>query len=63
MDKVKAKKFLGQHFLTDETIAKRIGETLIHQDKYEGIIEVGPGKVLQGLVKKIDRSVEVLQGI
>lgn len=43
MDKVKAKKFLGQHFLTDETIAKRIGETLIHQDKYEGIIEVGPG--------------------
>lgn len=43
MDKVKAKKFLGQHFLTDEVIAQRIGETLIHQDKYEGIIEVGPG--------------------
>jgi 16S rRNA (adenine1518-N6/adenine1519-N6)-dimethyltransferase len=43
MDKVKAKKFLGQHFLTDESIAQRIGETLIHQNRYEGIVEVGPG--------------------
>jgi 16S rRNA (adenine1518-N6/adenine1519-N6)-dimethyltransferase len=43
MDKVRAKKFLGQHFLTDESIAQRIGETLVHQDKYDGIVEVGPG--------------------
>lgn len=43
MDNVKAKKHLGQHFLTDEQIAQRIGESLIHQDKYEGIVEVGPG--------------------
>lgn len=40
---VKAKKHLGQHFLTDEGIAQKIGETLIHQDKYDGIVEVGPG--------------------
>ena len=40
---VRAKKHLGQHFLTDEGIAQKIGETLIHRDKYDGIIEVGPG--------------------
>ena len=32
-------------------------------DGAKQFIEVGPGKVLQGLVKKIDRSVEVLSGI
>ncbi len=40
---VRAKKHLGQHFLTDEGIAQKIGETLIHRDKYDGIVEVGPG--------------------
>ena len=55
---VRAKKHLGQHFLTDEGIAQKIGETLIHRDKYDGIIEVGPGNVLQGLVRKINREME-----
>ena len=32
-------------------------------DGAEKFIEVGPGKVLQGLVKKIDKGVEVLSGI
>lgn len=43
MDKVKAKKHLGQHFLTDESIAKRIGVALSNPSKYTGILEVGPG--------------------
>lgn len=42
MQKVKPKKALGQHFLTDLSIAERIASTL---DEYKGlpVIEVGPG--------------------
>lgn len=39
---VKAKKHLGQHFLTDENIAKNIIEGLGYQG-YDTILEVGPG--------------------
>ncbi len=39
---VKAKKYLGQHFLKDEDIAKQIAETLVQKD-YNNIIEIGPG--------------------
>ena len=41
--KVKPKKFLGQHFLTDEHIAERIVDSLSFHKQYETIIEVGPG--------------------
>ncbi len=42
MQKVKPKKFLGQHFLTDLHVADRIAATL---DDYRGmpVLEVGPG--------------------
>lgn len=39
---VKAKKYLGQHFLTDENIAKKIADTLRLKD-YNTILEIGPG--------------------
>ncbi|PKB42221.1 dimethyladenosine transferase [Cellulophaga sp. RHA19] len=39
---VKAKKHLGQHFLTDEAIAQQIAETLTHKG-YTNVIEIGPG--------------------
>ena len=39
---VKAKKYLGQHFLKDESIALQIAETLSLND-YEKVIEIGPG--------------------
>jgi len=39
---VKAKKYLGQHFLKDESIAKQIAETLSF-DGYRNVIEIGPG--------------------
>ena len=39
---VKAKKHLGQHFLTDENIASKIVESLSFEG-YENILEVGPG--------------------
>lgn len=39
---VKAKKHLGQHFLTDENIAQNIVEGLSFEG-YQNILEVGPG--------------------
>ncbi|MFK5972530.1 MAG: 16S rRNA (adenine(1518)-N(6)/adenine(1519)-N(6))-dimethyltransferase RsmA [Flavobacteriaceae bacterium] len=39
---IKAKKHLGQHFLKDEEIAQRIGETLSFES-YENVVEIGPG--------------------
>ena len=39
---VKAKKHLGQHFLTDENIAKKIADTLILKN-YDTVLEIGPG--------------------
>lgn len=42
MEKVKAKKHLGQHFLKDESIAQRIADTL-NLDGYDEVLEIGPG--------------------
>ena len=40
MEKVKAKKHLGQHFLKDESIASRIADSLVGQTD---VLEIGPG--------------------
>ena len=42
MSQVKAKKHLGQHFLTDESIAKDIADTL-GLEGYDNVLEIGPG--------------------
>lgn len=42
MEKVKAKKHLGQHFLNDETIAQNIADSLTLKG-YENVLEIGPG--------------------
>lgn len=42
INKVRPKKFLGQHFLTDLTIAERIADTL-SEYKQLPVLEVGPG--------------------
>ncbi len=39
---VRAKKHLGQHFLNDENVAKRIADTLT-ENKYNNVLEIGPG--------------------
>lgn len=39
---VKAKKYLGQHFLKDQEIAAKIANTL-HLNNYKNVIEIGPG--------------------
>ena len=40
---VRAKKHLGQHFLTDESVAKNIVDALLSLDSVSPIVEVGPG--------------------
>ncbi|MBN4070170.1 16S rRNA (adenine(1518)-N(6)/adenine(1519)-N(6))-dimethyltransferase RsmA [Olleya sp. AH-315-F22] len=39
---IKPKKYLGQHFLNDENIAKKIADTLTLKG-YKNILEIGPG--------------------
>ena len=71
MEKVKAKKFLGQHFLNDESIAERIADTLSFNG-YTTVLEIGPGmgvltkyllkKPVKTYVVEIDReSVDYLK--
>lgn len=43
MQLVKAKKHLGQHFLTDKNIAAKIVNSLRPEGKYTQVLEVGPG--------------------
>ncbi|MDO4215694.1 MAG: rRNA adenine N-6-methyltransferase family protein, partial [Bacteroidales bacterium] len=61
MQLVKPKKFLGQHFLKDLSIAKAIADTV---DAMPGlpILEVGPGMgvLTQFLIPK-DRKVKVVE--
>lgn len=42
MEKVKAKKHLGQHFLKDESIAKAIAD-ILNLEGYDDVLEIGPG--------------------
>lgn len=50
---VRAKKHLGQHFLHDENIAEKIGNTLTLQG-YKNVLEIGPGMgvLTKYLIKK-----------
>jgi 16S rRNA (adenine1518-N6/adenine1519-N6)-dimethyltransferase len=43
MSLVRAKKHLGQHFLTDKNIAEKTVNSLQQTDKYSQVLEVGPG--------------------
>lgn len=48
---VKAKKHLGQHFLTDMNIARKITGSLRPEGRYQEVLEIGPGMgVLTGLL-------------
>ena len=42
MEKVRAKKHLGQHFLNDENIAQKIADSLTLEG-YSNVLEIGPG--------------------
>lgn len=55
---VRAKKHLGQHFLKDENIAEKIGDTLTLK-VYKNVLEIGPG---MGVLTKylIKKDIEVI---
>ncbi|MBZ9777529.1 16S rRNA (adenine(1518)-N(6)/adenine(1519)-N(6))-dimethyltransferase RsmA [Psychroflexus sp. CAK8W] len=55
---VRAKKHLGQHFLNDEDVSKRIAETLL-KDNYKNLLEIGPGMgvLTKYLLEKYDRFI------
>ena len=40
---VKAKKYLGQHFLKDETVCQNIANSMSGHLNYNKLIEIGPG--------------------
>lgn len=43
MQQVRAKKYLGQHFLKDLSIAQQIAESLVFSDTQMPVLEIGPG--------------------
>lgn len=58
---VKAKKHLGQHFLTDENIARKIADTLTLEG-YDRVLEIGPGMgVLTKYLLEKDLSTFVIE--
>ena len=61
MKNVRAKKHLGQHFLTDESIAKRIADSL--ENHKTNVLEIGPGMgvLTKYLITKDDISLKVVE--
>ena len=54
------KKSFGQNFLTDTNILQKIVDTA-EIDKNVNVIEIGPGKVLSGFIRKIDKTIKTYQ--
>lgn len=63
MDKVKPKKHLGQHFLKDESIAKKIVDSLYEASSMKEVLEIGPGMgvLTKYLVEQKDREISVAE--
>ena len=61
MNEVRAKKFLGQHFLTDEGIARRIVESLTPEVHH--LLEIGPGMgvLTKYLLERPDTAFHVVE--
>ena len=59
---VRAKKFLGQHFLNDQNIAKRIVDSLA-VDKRPNVLEIGPGTgvLTRFLIERKDVNLKVIE--
>jgi 16S rRNA (adenine1518-N6/adenine1519-N6)-dimethyltransferase len=62
MTLVRAKKHLGQHFLTDKNIAAKIVDSLRPENKYRQVLEVGPGMGILSdfLLERADYEVSLI---
>src|ERR1700748_3421639 len=62
MTLVRAKKHLGQHFLTDKNIAAKIVESLRPANGYSQVLEVGPGMGILSdfLIQKTEYEVSLI---
>lgn len=62
MDRVRAKKHLGQHFLKDQNIAKKIADSLT-EDAPKTVLEIGPGMgvLTQFLLEKYAENLFVIE--
>jgi len=63
MEKVRAKKHLGQHFLTDLRVAERIAMTHLEKNNDLPILEIGPGMgvLTQFLLAQLPGKVHVAE--
>jgi 16S rRNA (adenine1518-N6/adenine1519-N6)-dimethyltransferase len=62
MEKVRAKKHLGQHFLTDKNIANNIALALTSHGNYQKVLEIGPGMgVLTQFLLQSDKEIFVVE--
>jgi 16S rRNA (adenine1518-N6/adenine1519-N6)-dimethyltransferase len=63
MTTVRPKKHLGQHFLKDLSIAKKIVEALTYHKDYGKLIEIGPGTgvLTDFLINKKERDFSVIE--
>jgi 16S rRNA (adenine1518-N6/adenine1519-N6)-dimethyltransferase len=60
---LRAKKFLGQHFLNDEAIAEKIVNALTIHGNYQKVLEIGPGMgvLTKLLLKKKEFETTVIE--
>lgn len=62
MKKVRAKKHLGQHFLKDQNIARKIADAISFNDTYNKVLEIGPGMgVLTQYLIERDKDLTVVE--
>lgn len=62
-DNVRPKKSLGQHFLRDQNIAKKIVDALLTGDHKTNVLEIGPGMgvLTQYMVSRDDLRLKVIE--